>query len=270
MAVWVGVAITWTLSHPSIRQSLGGLIKVALNWKILVPIVVILGYIGIVVWGMSNIGLWNRDLLKDTILWSLFSGLALALAGFKAQSDVLTWRSILKDQLKVIILLEFVVNTYTFELWVELLLIPTLGFIGLLDAVARLDQKHAQVATLSGFLQGVFGLAILGFALRRAFAEALPGAQNAAQELLLAPVLSLSLLPIVYLFFLVSAYEQLFLMLSIGPKIDSDAVWYAKRRLLWSLGIRPMVVREFLRQHRDTLRHAKTRSDIDKLLGWET
>ena len=81
--------------------------------------------------GLSEIGIWNRELLKDTVLWSLFSGLALALSGVQTQSDVPTWRSILKNQLKAIILLEFIVNTYTFALWVELLLAPTLVLIGL-------------------------------------------------------------------------------------------------------------------------------------------
>jgi hypothetical protein len=270
LAVWAVGAIVWGLSLPSVRQAVGSLVRAALHWRILVPAIAVVAYISLVVCGLRNIGLWNHGLLKDTILWSLFSGLAFAFSAVQAQSELPTWRAILKDQLKAIILLEFVVDTYTFDLWVELLLIPTLVFIGLLDAVARLNPKHEHIAKATGFLQGAFGLAIVGFAVRRALAEPFPTARGVAEDLLLTPVLTLSLLPIVYLFFLVSAYEQLFLMLKLGDKMKSPEVWYAKRRLFRHLRLRPLRVRDFLKRHRSALLHARTRADIDHLLDATT
>ena len=267
VGVWTAVTVFWALSQTGVRQSIGGVVRAALPWKIFLPGTLVLCYIVAVVWGFSYIGLWSRALLKSTILWALFSGLALSFSGVQVDADVPTWRGILKGLLKATILLTFVVNTYTFDLWVELLLVPTLVLVGLLDAVARLDEKHERVAKLTGAIQIAAGLGVLAFALGRAFQVAPPSARAATESLLLGPVLSLSLLPLVYVFFLIAAYEQLFLMLSIGPKMDSRVPWYARRRLAWHLGIRRRAVRAYLKEHRNALRLVTTRGDVDELVS---
>lgn len=272
LVVWSAVFFAWALSKRGVRQSLGGIFRAAVHWKILVPAIVVVAYSAAIVSGLHWVGLWGWDLLKDTILWLVFSGLALAFSGVQLNSDVPTWRRVLTDQLKAVVLVEYIVNVYTFPLWVELVLAPTLVFVGMVDAFARLDPKYKSVAQLTGFLLAVFGFAVLGFAVRQAIAAGPFSTPSALRDVLLAPVLSLALLPLVHVFFLISAYEQLFLMLSIGPKKDPGVVRYAKRRLAWHLGIRPAAVREFLRRHRTGLRLATTKSEVDMLfqLGAES
>jgi hypothetical protein len=266
IAIWLTIGLAWGLTHGPVRQSVLSLLSALLHWKILAPILFVISYVVVIVVSLRYIGLWNIALLKDTILWLLFSGLALALSAFQIHSAVPTWRTILKEQVQVIIIIEFLLNTYTFKLWIELLLIPTLVFVAMLDTVARMDNKYVTVARMTGFLQSALALSVLGFALRRAFNAPPTDAVAVARELLLPVLLSLSLLPIVYFYFLASAYEQLFLMVSLGS-MDAQSQRYAKWKLLRRTGLRPSVAKEYFARYSTKPRQARSTAEIDSLLN---
>jgi len=268
LLIWGAVFLSWAFTVPGVRGSLFGLFRSALHWKLVTPVAIVILYLMAAVWGLYLIQFWTPELFKDTIVWGLFSGIAMAFSAVCMDAKAPTWRRVLADQAKAVVLIEYVLNTYTFTLWVELLLVPALTFLAMLDTIARLDERHQPVAKLTGFLLAVTGFTILWFAIRSALSEVEAFSMlGVMRDLLLPPLLSLALLPMVYVFFLMSAYEQLFLVLRIGPVKNRSVVRYAKLRLFQGLGLRPNIVRSFLLRERVALISATTTTDIDELLN---
>ncbi len=97
VALWALALVAWAATKPEVRKSVGGGIRAALQWKLLVPFLLIAVYTALAVRGMHTIGLWTPDLLKDTILWFVFSGLALAFSGLQSDLEGSVWRRVLLD-----------------------------------------------------------------------------------------------------------------------------------------------------------------------------
>jgi hypothetical protein len=71
--------------------------------------------VGILYW----LGLWNASLLKDTIIWYLSVPFLTFFNSNKIAEDKRYFRKTLKDLLAFSAIGEFLINTYTFSLWIE-------------------------------------------------------------------------------------------------------------------------------------------------------
>jgi hypothetical protein len=268
IGIWTLGLIVWALAYPGVRSAFQHLLGAAFHRKLIVPFLGAAAYTALVVWSLAQMNLWTSDLLKDTILWFLFAGVALAFSGITQSWEPLNWRKILVEQVAVIVLLEYIVNTYTFSLPVELLLVPILTIIVTLNAFARTDAKFASVAKLTGCLQGVFGIAVLAVAMWQAVTHLKQLATwDTVRSVALAPLLSILILPFVYGFTLLSAYEQLFIRLTFGEKKEPRLMRHIKWRLFKHLGMRQSAVGAFGREHAADLIRVKSRADIDRLLA---
>jgi len=198
----------------------------------------------------------------------VFSGTPLAFRGAAADTEAPDWRSIAREQITAVIFLEYVLNTYTFDLWVELVLVPILTTIALLDVFARTRDEYKSVAKVTGTLQFIIVILILYGAVRRVIADfAQIHPSGALRDILLAPMLSLWLLPLAYVLYLMSAYEQLFVKLKVAQPRDPKVIRYAKRKLLATFGLRAGAVRVFNRNHGFELISANTKEDVNRLIA---
>ena len=176
-------------------------------------------------------------------------------------------QNILVDSIKIVIFLEFLINTYTFSLPVELVIVLVLGLIAMVDVVANLDEKYSPVAGLTKRVQTVVGFLILGIALSRAIADL----QNlysldTVRGVTLAPLLSLILSPFLYVMVLLSKYKLLFLRIELGIEKEKGLKWYARRRILMHAGLSLRQVQHLLKNHASDLMRVQTKADVDRLL----
>ena len=58
------------------------------------------------------------------LVWFVFSGLIYCMNAVSKEADEEYIRKVLKDNLKLTIVLEFIISTFTFNIWVELVIIP--------------------------------------------------------------------------------------------------------------------------------------------------
>jgi hypothetical protein len=267
IGLWTAGFVVWVSTYPTVRRSFWHVVRTALNWKLLVPFLAAALYTGLAAWLLKQVDIWTPDLLKDTVFWFIFAGVALAFSGLHANKE-LRWRDVVVDQVKVVVLVEYVVNTYTFSLPVELLLVPALAIVALLSAVAQTDNKYSAIVKLANWVQGLFGVAVLGFAVSEALRDwAQFSPVDALRSLILSPLLSLLILPFVYAFALVSAYELLFLKLKLGQPKDPVVVRETKRKLFKHLGLRLRGVQAFTSEHALELIRLKSPDDVDKMLA---
>ena len=215
-AFWVGailIAVGMAIvTNKKIRQGFIGVLKCFFNRKLRKLWEIYFLYIGIITLMFSRFPIWKNIYLKDIILWTLFSGLTICMNAVAGEADEKYISKVLKDNIRFTVVTEFLLSTFTFSLWVELIIIPIMTAITLLDVVAA--QKSETVA-VHKLLQSV--IAFIGLCL--VFQTVKVGIRE-YRELNMVDTLVSFFIPIVYLLFvtpleyvfeLYSKYEMLFI-----------------------------------------------------------
>ena len=174
----------------------------------------------------------------------------------------------MRDIFKTTILLEFITGMYSFHLLIELLYVPLLVLLAMVDVVAGLYDEHSTVRRpIKGCLV-VLGLLAPVYAVLKLLTNLQDIATVAnTKALFLVPALSLSLMPFVYLIALCSAYEQVFVRFSY-LWVDKDrflrgyAKWQVVNLCHLSLGR----VRHLLHDYGNELHRTRDREDVKKLI----
>ncbi len=267
IGVWLLIGLAPALFSKGIRKSALGLAKAFLGGKISMFVCAMLLYTAAVVVVLYFLGIWEMALLKDTIFWFTFSGFALAFRVATSRDSDKLVRKAFRDALRVTVVLEFLTNAYTLSLVGELLLVPVLIFLGLVDAVAGADEKNASFARLSGTLLAAGGLALIGFAVASALGDPQLWTLKSLKLLLIAPVLTLSFLPFLYLTALSLAYDRLNSLLIPALHGKSTVIRYARRRIRTFCRLHLRRVRLLLRDNKQQLMLIRNREDVDRLFA---
>jgi hypothetical protein len=232
VAIWFLIALIWALLKKPIRRSIVNLLKSFFVKKIIFPVVCMLIYIFLMVLLFRAVGFWDISAIKDTVFWTFGVALIALFNLSDTVADEHFFRKIALDDIKMVLILEFVVNLYAFSLVLELVIIPIIGFIVMLNTVAGLKPEHKKVKVLLDYILGIFGLVLIVFTFR----EIIVDFQNFAtlknlRDFLLPPFFTVAFFPFVYLMALYMQYEILFVRMNIKGT-NSDLAKYAKRKIV--------------------------------------
>ena len=260
-----------SLRSTEVRSSLLGVLRSLAHPKLLVPLLLGVGYVSLVVFGLQHLGIWTTALLKDTVFWFVFTGVATAfslIGKWKGESLV---RHFAADALRIAVVIEFLTSEYTLSLPAELVLVPVLFVLGGMGAIADTDPKYAAVKRLLGWMQVSLGLLIFGVALRQAVAD-WKNLETVATlwKFLLPPLLSLSFVPFAYGLLLYSLYDSLFARLHIGAPQDAAFRSRARRRLFRTFGFRLPALHEFSNSGGRRIYSVKSDTQLAALLNRPT
>lgn len=159
--LWLAVILVWVLFSPA-RRVVPGLIRAAAAPKILSAVVVAALFTTGVVFVLWRVGVWTIMELKDTIIWFLFSGIALAFRGVNTPHPDRIIHASIWDAVRLTVFMEFLLSTYTFPLLVEILLLPFATLIAAMLVIAQSEKQFASVASFLGKLQVALGLIVIG------------------------------------------------------------------------------------------------------------
>jgi hypothetical protein len=215
----------------SVRKAMLGLINSFCKRNIIVPFGLMVFYFGLMIVVLHYIGYWNFVMFKDSILWFGLTGVPTAVNAItNEESGVL--RSTFTRALKLTILYEFLVNFYTFSLAGELVLIPLVSLVTMLEIYSRKDTKYEAVGKLMAGFQFIFGLILLGHLALNVFRsyKYLWGV-GVLKAFFLGPVLTTSFMPFFYGLIVYSCYNSLFVRLNIGYRKSDQLKKLAKRHL---------------------------------------
>jgi len=265
--IWMLVAGVIALLNKMIRSSLGAMLRAFFQPAIVTIFILMIVYVVGLVLALQAVHLWSPTLLKETTIWLLFVGFPLAFSSFASQESGGEFSSVIIDALKLTVLVEFLVDSYTFPLPVELLFVPLITILLMLRGYASAFQKHFQVESLLGWVQAFIGIVIIVFVVGRVVVDLdnLLTIQT-AQELLIAPAMSVLLIPFVYAVLIYLSYESLFIVLKAGQEKDDDLVRYTKWRLVTHLLLSVRGIRDFHRAHGFQLVSIHDKKDVDRII----
>ena len=120
-------------------------------------------YISLVVFLLFCVGLWDVSYIKDTVFWSVSAATVSLFRIPTIADDEHHLRNALADNLKIIIVLEFIVNAYTFSLAIEVFLVPLIAIISAMLIYAENKKEYASVTKLLSGLMIIFVIALALF-----------------------------------------------------------------------------------------------------------
>lgn len=233
-AFWVGailIAVGMAIvTNKKIRQGFIGVLKCFFNRKLRKLWEIYLSYIGIITLMFSRFPIWKNIYLKDIILWTLFSGLTICMNAVAGEADEKYISKVLKDNIRFTVVTEFLLSTFTFSLWVELIIIPIMTAITLLDVVAAQKSETVAVHKLLQSVIAFIGLCLVFQTVKvgiREYREL--NVTNTLVSFFIPIVYLLLVTPLEYAFELYSKYEMLFIQMHF--KEPSDKMVRRKRHL---------------------------------------
>ena len=224
-AFWVGailIAVGMAIvTNKKIRQGFIGVLKCFFNRKLRKLWEIYLLYIGIITLMFSRFPIWKNIYLKDIILWTLFSGLTICMNAVAGEADEKYISKVLKDNIGFTVVTEFLLSTFTFSFWVELIIIPITTVIVLFDTVAEHKSDAIAVHKLLQDVMAFAGLCVILQTVRVGILEYRElNVINTLVSFFIPIVYLLLVTPLEYAFELYSKYEMLFIQMHFKEPID--------------------------------------------------
>ncbi|MBF4280188.1 hypothetical protein EAY27_24200, partial [Vibrio anguillarum] len=214
--------------------------------SILITTGTLLLYISIVVYLLYSIDVWNAGQLKNTIVWFVFIGFVQLMNTTKITDPKEYLKASLNSQFKLIVLIEFLVAFHSYGFITELFLVTVATLFACCSAFAKGKPEYKQVQKISDYILVVMGTLIFIDSILNIYNE--PGkffSVNTFRDFLVPMLLSVSLLPYVYVFYYFLAYERAFVITHIYT--DSKQLQrYAKIRSFVAFKGKPSLIHKWL------------------------
>lgn len=212
---YILIVTVYVFFSPPIRSSVINVIKSACTVKLVIPFIFMITYAALIVYALTQTSFWKWIYIKDIVIWVLFAGVPVCFNAVSKNIEEHYFRSIIIDNLKFLVLVEFFVGTFTFNLVVEFIMQPVLVLFILLEVVAGTKDEYKEVKKLMNWVVTISGFIILGFTINVAITSySKLDNVDSIVSFFIPIIFSLMYLPIAYGFVVYSKYEILFIRMS--------------------------------------------------------
>lgn len=246
--IWIMFLIILFSINKEVRKSFKDILPTLFDEKIVDVVLLMLLYTELMVLVLSIIEFWNFTLLEDTIYWVLLVGFPLLLEMEKINSEKNHVKSILKNSIKCIIIIEFITNFYNFSLIIELVLIPVVTFISLLQVVSKTKPEWNKVYNLLTWILAFFAIFVFIYSVSEIYKNPNGFFNLLTLQIFLLPViLTIMFIPFLYLVAIYSLYETVNGLIGLRIKNEKHKR-YLKTKMLLTFGLNRRKLKRFQRE----------------------
>ncbi|EGR2191088.1 hypothetical protein DZF87_24470 [Vibrio parahaemolyticus] len=203
-------------------------------------------YIVLVVLVLEHCQIWNTGQLKNTILWFVFIGFVQLFNTTKITDPKVYLQESLNSQIKLIVLVEFLVAFHSYNFFAELALVTVSSLLACCSAFSKNKPEYQQAKKLCDYILATIGILILLDSIVTVYQ--MPNkffSVETFRDFLVPMLLSVSLLPYIYAFYYFLAYERAFIKTRIYT--DSKSLQrYAKWRSFIAFKGNPKMIHQWL------------------------
>ncbi|MBH0004813.1 hypothetical protein [Pseudoalteromonas sp. SWYJZ12] len=186
-------------------------VKSLFKKAIIITIISLALYISIIVYGLHIIDVWNTGQIKNTVLWFTFVGFVQLLNTTNIKDPSLYLKTSLKDQVKIIVLVQFLVAFHSFNYFAELFLLTVISLLACCNVVSQNKPEYKQAKKLCEYLLAIIGILAFSYSLFIIYQESGKFFSiNNLRNFIVPMLLSVALLPYTYCFYYFLAYERAF------------------------------------------------------------
>lgn len=179
--------------------------------------------------------LWKSIFIKDIVLWVIFVGTPLFFGSINKSFEEHYFRKAVVSNFKLTVLMEFFVSSFTFPLIWEIIMVPVLVFIFMLDAIAATNSEYRPAKKLISVIIIIINIIFLYETV--SIATGRLGNLNVLDTLitLLIPIVfSVLYIPISYMFTVFGKYQIIFVRMGFKEPKDNAKVKILHRfKIIW-------------------------------------
>ncbi|MGE6245335.1 hypothetical protein ACQKCF_04960 [Psychrobacter proteolyticus] len=263
--VWLFVVFIFIyFKVPDISTQLKQLLKYLFQKIIAIVFLMLLLNTIISVYILKKSGFWDYGQFRNTIWWFFGVGFINIFRAVESRDVESFKKKIIKDNLKMLLVLEFFINVYPLSFILELILLPVLFLVILFASFTDGKVEYKEVNTLFTTLQSIIGFILLTYSAWSLFNN-LDFLHNFQlyQNFWNPIFLSLLSIPFLYTVFTYASYEITFSMMSIMIK-DEEILSYAKRTSACKFNFNINKLNRFKKLL--STQPCKTKHDVDRLI----
>lgn len=232
---------------PDVRKGVGRVLKTALS-PVLIKTTLFYCSLGLLLTLLlSKLPYWKNIYIKDIIMWMLLVGIPFCYGAITRRNTEGYYKAAILSNVRYTVFFECFFSTFTFELWIELLLIAVISFISLLDYVAKREERFARVAKLTHNLLVYSGVLLLCFTIREAVEQmTINTSYDMLASLVIPLIFSLFYVPFAYLLELTVQYRNAFMRIGF---VKGESWWTKKwhcAKVVFACGLSSKKVKQFM------------------------
>jgi len=163
------------------------------------------------------------------------------------------FKDILFQNIQFMVIIEFIINIYSFSFWIELIFIPVFVLISFLTAYGEYYPEYKKVGEIGAVILSFIGFTLFTLSIIHIIKSIEKYANAVELKIFLLPIiLSIAFIPFAYMTAIYMEYEVLFARMKIFLP-NKKLLRFAKRRLFFKKGLRlwkiksmtPIIVKEF-------------------------
>lgn len=166
--IYIVLFILFIIINKTARSSFVKVVDCACKVKLVIPFLILVFYGAALTLLLSKLSVWDNVYIKDIALWVILVGIPYCFNTASAGNTDLGFRHLILNNLKICVILEFFIGTFTFELWKELLLLPFVTLIVVLHAVSTTKDERAPVTKFLDCIMALIGFIVLGCTMKAA------------------------------------------------------------------------------------------------------
>ncbi len=230
--------LIYSLFIPGMRKSYKNLIEILFSSLFLKIIISILLYIAFITYLLKIIGFWNITMLKDTIIWGIFAGFMLFMKVINVKNKRLYFKELIKDSLKLLVVYEFLINLYTFNVWIELVLMPCTILVVLVQTYVKDKAEYIQVEKVVNRILIMIGLIVIYKTVHQVMINwNILLTLQTLKNYYLPIILTMLYLPFLYSWALITLYDIIVIRINMGAEKSSELKTYAKTSIIKFCGL---------------------------------
>lgn len=263
--IWGLIFIVYVLSIKSARKALVELFRIILQPKMLVVIVLMIFYNMFIVFMFYKLSLWDLSLFKETCFWFVTSFILFVDVNDISKKEHY-FEKVLLDSLKLAVILEFILNLYAFNFFVEMIIFPFVLISIIILEMIKYDNKLLPLKNFFLIVIAIYGVLVIYCTIRNISLDykSFLNLHN-VKSFFLPPVFTLIYIPFLYVLALVSEYELYFVRINNFLKEDKSLADYVKCRTLRLCNISLRKLKKFQKKRLINIMNAKDKKDIDEL-----
>lgn len=244
---WIGILFLWAIFNRNVRKSLISVFQAFAQRTVAIASLLMILYIGLIIYISHQLNLWGTSNFGTIILW-VFGVAFVMFINISHVSKDNFFRDIVLDNIKFVVILEFVTNIYVFDLWIELLLVPILAFIGAIWGYSSTDPKYKKVNSCLTTVVSLIGLLFIIYALYNILVDFQGFASiNNLREFIIPVIFTVAFLPFIYVLALYLSYDLIYMRIRYMIK-DKKLARYARIKTVFAFHINLKLLRIWLRK----------------------
>ncbi len=217
--IWFSLFFVYFLSKKKLRSFIPKILKIILRVDFLLFFYSYFAFLFLVTSLLYYFNLWDIIFLKESIIWFIFSGLPIGVSVATNMVNSNFWKKLVIDNLKLLVLVEFIINSFVFPLIIELFLLPFIVIIVAINTYTQHHEKFKSIEKSSNIALSSVGLFILIYSLYMILSNIDSILDLKYAKAFLIPIVySMVSIPYMYFFKVWVLYKQIFMRLKIGKE----------------------------------------------------